>query len=798
MDSFSTFLYQSGISIAIFYLFYRMLLHRETWFTLNRILLGASMLLAVMIPFIRITLQSVPEPGTVYYAIDHLLVNGIIVRPDILAESTGIHITTGLALQYLYLLGVIFFSLKFLIQISQVLLLIRKHRITHFEGYRIVPITEEISPFSFFTLIFINRETLSDRELKSILLHEWEHVRRLHTLDILLLEVVCIIQWFNPFVWLCKYSLHELHEYEADQAVINQGENRLNYQKLILNQAFGHQFFQVAHNLINHSFIKKRIVMITKRKSKKFTLLKALLILPVAAVLVISFSFTREPENLNNIRQMFVKEQHPETIDHTSIIPIDTKGVKPLNDNHLPEVTPVGTSNPYVIQDTTIYFKPDTLPKFEGKDVTYFREWITNHIQYPAEAKAKKISGRVFIRFVVEKDGSVSNVGIIRGVDPLLDAEALRVVRSSPDWTPGFNQGKPVRVAFTFPITFVTGNDTSTGNTDKTGKGIKTKKIEEEIIPINRTTQRDKLPTSEVFYIVEEMPKFQGGDLLKFREWITDHLQYPEEAAKKGIAGKVFIRFIVEADGRVDQVKVIRGADSLLDAEALRVVRSSPDWTPGKQRGHTVAVAYTLPIVFLSGKEEVTNVTEKKGEGIADYMPQRQENTPNSETFFIVEQMPGFQGGDISKFREYVAEHLQYPISAVEKGMSGKVFVQWVVDKKGNVTNVKVVRGVDPALDAEAVRVVKSSPQWTPGRQRGKAVDVQMTTPIVFVLDNSHESKTGLFYGQPEGEKVYFIDGKKASEKEALNLDPNTIANVYSIKGKKAQEEAILITTKTE
>ena len=189
------------------------------------------------------TLHSAPAPGTVYYALDRYLMNGVMVHPGSLVASTGIHITAGKALLLVYLLGVIFFTVKFLTQIVQVLHLIKKYGIIEFEGYRIVPITEDISPFSFFTLIFINTEKPGKQELRSILLHEWEHVRHLHTLDILLLEVVCIIQWFNPFVWLYKYSLHELHEYEADQAVISQGENRLNYQKLILNQAFCHQCF---------------------------------------------------------------------------------------------------------------------------------------------------------------------------------------------------------------------------------------------------------------------------------------------------------------------------------------------------------------------------------------------------------------------------------------------------------------------------------------------------------------------------------------------------------------------------
>ena len=597
MDSFSTFLYQSGISIAVFYLFYRALLRRETWFSLNRILLGASLLLAMLIPFVRITLHSAPAPGTVYYALDHYLLNGVVVHPDHLVENTGLHITAGKALLSVYLLGILFFTVKFLTQILQVLHLIKKHGIREFEGYRIVPITEEISPFSFFTLIFINTEKLGKQELRSILLHEWEHVRRLHTLDILVLEIVCIIQWFNPFVWLYKYSLHELHEYEADQAVIRQGENRLNYQKLILNQAFGHQFFQVAHNLINHSFIKNRILMITKRKSRNISLLKSLLILPVAALLVASFSFTREPAPLNNLLHMSNKVREPEKVED----PVQ-------NAKTTTQETSQKTKVIKVQQDTTnVFFIVEDMPKFQGGDIGTFRQWVAEHLKYPEKAAEKGIGGKVYVQFVVEPDGSVDQVKVIRSAnyqsnrkvmssnDSLLNREAVRVIKSSPKWTPGKQRGKNVAVAYTIPITFLPGVKTSSP----------------------QTTTAPASTGGEVFFIVEQMPKFQGGDISRFREWVAQQLRYPDIAAEAGATGRVFVSFIVETDGSVSHIQVTKSPNTFLrdhpdksaginlrafaalNAEAVRVVSSSPKWEPGIQRGHRVRVKITIPIVFV-------------------------------------------------------------------------------------------------------------------------------------------------------------------------------------------------------
>ena len=571
MDSFGTFLYQSGISIAVFYLFYWALLRRETWFTLNRILLFSSLLLAVAIPFVKITLHAAPEPGTVYYALDHYLMDGVIVHPATLAERTGMHLTAGNVLLLIYLAGALFFLVRFLIQIFQVLHLVHRYGIRDFEGYRIVPIDKEISPFSFFTLIFINTEKMQGDELHKVLLHEWEHVRRLHTLDILLLEIICIIQWFNPFVWLYKYSLHELHEYEADQAVLRRGENRLNYQQLILSQAFGHNFFPVVHNLINRSFIKKRIIMITKQKSKNITLLKSLLILPVAAILVVSFSFTREPANLQQVKILL----------NTGVEKISPAGEPaPPVSEPVPQTQPrTGTQSQKEASrqnDTTlgVFFIVEEMPKFRGGDINKFRQWVADQVRYPREAEENGIEGQVFVRFIVFPDGHVGSVKVVRSADPLLDAEAVRVIQSSPAWIPGKQRGHKVPVAYTVPVAFTTGK--------------------KEAKPAPAAS-----PGGEVFFIVEEMPKFQGGTIDDFKQWVARQLIYPEDAAEKGISGRVFVSFIVEPDGSVSHVKVIKGSHPSLDAEAVRVVKSSLKWEPGIQRGHKVRVAVTIPVNFV-------------------------------------------------------------------------------------------------------------------------------------------------------------------------------------------------------
>ena len=570
MNEFGVFLYESGISLSVLYVFYWFLLRKETYFSLNRIILVSTLLLALIIPFIRITITGHAEQGSIVYIFDRFIMDPLVVRPDtVQAEKTQINSLLRV-IYFIYFAGVIFFSFKFLVQFFQIFKLVKKYGTRKLLGYKIVPIDNNLSPFSFFNFIFINPDKIHGNELKNVLYHEGEHARKLHTLDIILLEIICIIQWFNPFIWFYKLALREIHEYEADLRVIKNGENKLNYQQLILQQVFGNQFFQVVHHLLTNSLTKKRITMMTKIESKKRTIIKSLFILPLVAILVMIFSFTRGTEP-NNITWNFTE--------------------KGLNNPQL--------STPQD-QDTTIseeiFFIVEEMPNFQEKGLNSFKDWAMGQLIYPEEAAKKGIEGTVYVGFVVNKKGGVTNVKLMRGADPLLDAEAIRIVKSSPAWMPGKQRGQVVNVAFTFPVMF------SLQEPEKT-------EPEEKVIPVEKKKQdepvvEEEIPEGEeIFFIVEDMPKFQYDSIESqdaFRNYVMYQLVYPEEAAKKGIEGTVYVEFVVNKKGVVKNVKIVRGVDPLLDAEAIRVIKSSPQWIPGKQRGQVVNVAFTFPIKFLT------------------------------------------------------------------------------------------------------------------------------------------------------------------------------------------------------
>ena len=239
---------------------------------------------------------------------------------------------------------------------------------------------------------------------------------------------------------------------------------------------------------------------------------------------------------------------------------------------------------------------------------------------------------------------------------------------------------------------------------------------------------KDSINNDEVFQIVEDMPLFPGGEDA-LRKWIGENVKYPAPAAENGIHGKVYVQFVVEADGSVSRAKVVRGVDPSLDAEALRVVNASPKWKPGYQGGKAVPVSYTVPINFaLDNGEKGKQIDETVVVGYD------QKGVATEDVIFqVCEVMPVFPGGE-TEVRKFIANNIRYPKEALKYGEVGKVYVTFIVAKDGAVEKVRIVRSVSPALDNEAIRVVSTMPNWIPGKNKGEPVNVQYTMPVNFQL----------------------------------------------------------------
>ncbi|MDH5706482.1 MAG: hypothetical protein OEZ45_10745 [Candidatus Aminicenantes bacterium] len=275
---FILYLVESGVCLAFFYIVYWIFLKKETFFNLNRLFLVSSIGLSLIIPLIRIS-----APITSRALFERTYPAG----PPPASQTASLGVSDVLLL--IYFTGVGFLLLRFGFKLLLVFLMIRRNGVQKYNGLKVVFIERSCSPFSFFNYVFVNRSNVSDDDFQRIISHEMIHIKQYHSLDLIILELITIYQWFNPFVWPYKGSLKETHEYLADDAVIAQGCSAAKYQLLIFEQHVGAKLFEFANNF-NQSQIKRRITMLTRGKSKRWAKLKMLTMLPIICLLVFAFA----------------------------------------------------------------------------------------------------------------------------------------------------------------------------------------------------------------------------------------------------------------------------------------------------------------------------------------------------------------------------------------------------------------------------------------------------------------------------------------------------------------------------
>lgn len=461
------FIIESGISLALLSLIYVMFLRKETFFKINRWFLLGSVLFSVVLPILKLRVLS-PQP---------LLLNEITVTPyrnmleAITVYSQGFSGTVEQAvlsttvLIYIYLAGVLVFFGRFMFRIVQLFLIIRKSRVQSAEAFKLVVLEKETSPYSFLKYVFVSESLMQTQGYDKMVKHELEHVKQGHSLDVIILELLTVFQWFNPFMWMLNRAIRENHEFLADQAVLSDGVSRGEYKSLLLNQFIGGQL--VIANNFNYSIIKKRIKMMSKIKSSKIAITKIAFGVLVAAALIVAFA-CEQKESAENVQtdEQVVKitiQDNKLKIDGTAA---DVEKLKSMFSKGSGfEVVTDSLGNTLLVKDEEIqtkslntdeeiFFIVEEMPEFPGGEMA-LRQYIASAIKYPEIAQEKGIQGKVYVNFVVGKDGSVVNCSIARGVDPSLDKEALRVVNALPKWKPGVQKGKTVNVSYTIPINFV-------------------------------------------------------------------------------------------------------------------------------------------------------------------------------------------------------------------------------------------------------------------------------------------------------------------------------------------------------
>ncbi|MCK9639602.1 MAG: M56 family metallopeptidase [Prolixibacteraceae bacterium] len=421
------FVFESGISLIIFTLVYMVFLRKETFFVLNRLYLMAAVIFSILLPFIHFqassTLQSVMLGEVTVTALRYQnLLETVTVYGTRLSGAFEQTIRSIGLIKFIYLSGTVFFSLLFLYRLLQITSLIMYNESERKDGIRIVKIDRDTTPFSFFNFVFINRNYLDSPGLKEMVAHETEHVRQKHSFDVMIIELLTISQWFNPFIWLLQRSIRENHEFLADHGVLKPGVSSAAYRLLLLGSSFEQQ--PVIANNFNYSLTKIRIKMITQIKSSKTAALKLSMGLLVTATLLMSFAFDNEKYTF--------RDNNPSNQSDVA----------------------VGTSQQKESQTKDkVYKVVDQMPEFPGGNQALMT-FIGKEVKYPADAVKAGIQGKVYVTFVVDKDGKVMTPNVIKSANPSLDKEALRVIGKMPTWIPGKQGGKNVAVEFTLPINF--------------------------------------------------------------------------------------------------------------------------------------------------------------------------------------------------------------------------------------------------------------------------------------------------------------------------------------------------------
>lgn len=442
---------------------YMLLLRRDTFFSWKRFTLLGIYAAGWLLPL--------TEPGLWHdgnEAVAELYINlGLIDIQGVPTAPTEKSLLASIAwsellLWGIYLCGVSILLVRLLVQLISICRLRLRSTTVYINKVKILEPAKPQPPFSFFGWIFLSPSRHTPEEQQEILDHELAHVRQHHSIDVLLTELHCIVCWLNPIVWLMKHEVRSNLEYLADARVLAQGHNRKGYQIHLLALSYP----MAIANLYNHfnvSPLKKRINMMNKKRSSNAGILKYLLILPLCALISlvinadawaatlpqqekknVTYSGTVVDADGNKLANVRIRYYNAQMLagekQRTNMVVVLEAPVPSMD-----ELAQKGTDHVYQVVDE--------MPQFPGGNRAMMA-YIGQNIKYPAEAVAKGIEGRVVVQFVVNKEGDLQDIKVMKSIDPLLDQEAIRVISSMPKWTPGKLKGEAVNIQYTLPIQF--------------------------------------------------------------------------------------------------------------------------------------------------------------------------------------------------------------------------------------------------------------------------------------------------------------------------------------------------------
>ena len=448
------YLIKINVALMLLYGFYRLTVSRDTFFGLRRLTLWLIYAVALMVPAFNLEYWVRDTPTMASMA----NVYADTFYPVVVVKAQAPSITWMDMLLGIYWAGVAVLSLRLVWQLFSIIRLAVISRKQEMEGITVHLLRGEGSPFSFFRWVFMYPSTLEDRQLHEVMVHECTHVSGFHSLDTLFSELFSIACWFNPFAWLMKQEVRMNLEYLADESVLSDGNARKSYQYHLLGLAYRQpkDSTKIANNF-NLLPLKKRIKMMNKRRTSEIGKAKYLLFAPLAGALLMVSNIESVAREIGGqvpeVAEVQQKADQALNADVAVANPMAKAEEAKAAELAKAEAKASDVTAPADTTKNVVYDVTETMPQFPGGQGVMMK-YLAANIKYPASAVKAKKQGRVIIAFVIQKDGSVTNARIVKSVDPELDAEALRIVKAMPNWTPGTQDGKPVNVRYTIPVVF--------------------------------------------------------------------------------------------------------------------------------------------------------------------------------------------------------------------------------------------------------------------------------------------------------------------------------------------------------
>jgi TonB family protein len=728
MSNLLLYLLKVSAGTTLFYLCYLLLFRSETFYLRNRIFLILTFILPAIFPAIKIpVLKNSIAPSVALNTFDNVNYSQNSFTTEIPATINTFDFSRLFELIYFIVAAILL--IRIIISLIATYRIIKTGSLNNNQFPKVVISDKHVPPFSFFPYAVIPLEDYKSGNYKDLLDHEFAHLRQGHTFDLLLSEFFIAFQWFNPLVWLIKRSVVLNHEYLADYISLRNSISIKDYQYRLLNFQSGLKNISLAHSF--NSLIKNRIIMINKKPTLRYARLKNILILPLVAFVVYAFA---TPE----YRYVTPPGDPLTIIEPAGIIQKVVKGIV-LNENGKPlvevHITVTGTMGNAAMATTGPDGRFSIMNVQEDASVLFFIRGYKRVSLKPDFQKEMTVKMERDPEYKAPEPAPGSNFTSAQRPEPLVVVDGAISEKTYMDVTKelGYNRG---------PIKYLYGKEAADKYGDKGTNGVYEITTRKKAIEMGLKPSFPRLAP-------EDYPTFQKQRNETFADWVAGQAKYPAEAKTDHSEGWVTINFKVELDGALSNIVSSSGlTDPLLVNEIMRVLQTSPKWDPPKNQNVDEPFTTSVTLRFKSPEQVLNEIP-----------------------YVVVEDMPMYPGGDV-ELLNFIKNNTRYPANARAARVEGRVILRFIVTTEGKADGISILKGVDPRLDAEAVRIVSMLTGFTPGRQGGKPVNVWYMVPVTFKLTDAE----ALFSDNSTTELLRFLASNTGYPQEARNAsDTGTI-----------------------